>query len=154
MVIKKKQHKYLSIKEVLKTQFFYKKGRKITLLPFLFLMAFSSCSLDPEKYGRITFHNTADSESFIFSVSEKFIDSTSDSKPDKKITEMSQAEAKLLIALLKKKKYCLNSFGNPKFNITSRQEKIYDMTFAHLIEENYNLRPIVPRMYFGKCVEK
>jgi hypothetical protein len=39
----------------------------------------------------------------------------------------------------------------PLFTITSRQEKIYDMTFAHLIEESYNARPVAPRMYFGQC---
>jgi hypothetical protein len=56
-----------------------------------------------------------------------------------------------LTNLLKEQKYCLNDSGYPSFIITSRQEKIYDMTFAHLIEQNYNARPIAPRMYFGQC---
>ena len=64
---------------------------------------------------------------------------------------MTQAEAKLLTSLLKEQKYCLSDSGSPSFIITSRQEKIYDMTFAHLIEQNYNARPIAPRMYFGQC---
>jgi hypothetical protein len=134
-------------------EFIYKKGRRIFLLPFLFVMTFA-CATDPEEYGRVTLHSTSDKNSFIFSVSEDFVNSNSDSPADKKFFKMTQAEAKLLISLLEKKKYCLDSYGTPDIIIASRQEKIYDMTFAHLIEQSYKARPAVPRMYFGECVKK
>ena len=134
-------------------KFIYQNGRRIFFLPFLFLMTFA-CATDPEEYGRVTLHNTSDKNSFIFSVSEDFVNSNSNSPADKKFFKMTQAEAKLLISLLEKKKYCLDSYGTPSIMITSRQEKIYDMTFAHLIEQSYKARPAVPRMYFGQCVAK
>ena len=124
-------------------------GRSFLLLPFfLFLI---SCATDLSRYGRITLHNTADNDSFVFSVSDEFLKINSTSTQDKKNPKMTEAESKLLTALLQQKKYCLDSYGSPFFTVTSRQEKIFDMTFAHLIEENYNARPIAPRMYFGRC---
>ena len=130
----------------------YKKGGKLIFLPF-FLFAIS-CASNSSKYGRVTLHNTADKNSFVFSASEEFTKVNDDSPKDKKFPKMTQAEAKLLTNLLKEQKYCLNDSDSPRFVITSRQEKIYDMTFAHLIEQNYNTRPIVPRMYFGQCKEE
>jgi hypothetical protein len=127
----------------------YKKGGKLIFLPF-FLFAIS-CAGNSSKYGRVTLHNTADKNSFVFSASEEFTKVNVASPKDKKFPKMTQAEAKLLTNLLKEQKYCLNDSGYPSFIITSRQEKIYDMTFAHLIEQNYNARPISPRMYFGQC---
>jgi hypothetical protein len=47
---------------------------------------------------------------------------------------------KELLNLLEKRNYCVNDRGNILYSITSRQEKIYDMTFAHLIEQNYIIR--------------
>jgi hypothetical protein len=84
-------------------------------------------------------------------VSDEFLSSNSNSPKDKVFSKMTKAEADLIKILLKQKKYCLNKDGIPFFVITSRQEKIYDMTYAHLIEQNYKARPIAPRMYFGKC---
>lgn len=127
----------------------YKKGGKLIFLPF-FLFAIS-CAGNSSKYGRVTLHNTADKNSFVFSASEEFTKVNVASPKDKKFPKMTQAEAKLLTNLLKEQKYCLDDSGYPSFIITSRQEKIYDMTFAHLIEQNYNARPIAPRMYFGQC---
>jgi hypothetical protein len=127
----------------------YKKGGKLIFLPF-FLFAIS-CAGNLSKYGRVTLHNTADKNSFVFSASEEFTKVNVASPKDKKFPKMTQAEAKLLTNLLKEQKYCLDDSGYPIFIITSRQEKIYDMTFAHLIEQNYNARPIAPRMYFGQC---
>jgi hypothetical protein len=96
-------------------------------------------------------HNSSDKSSFVFLVSETFTKVNSDSPQDKNFPKMTEAETKLLKNLLKQKKYCLNNSRTPDFIITSRQEKIYDMTFAHLIEQNYNARSIAPRMYFGQC---
>ena len=130
----------------------YKKGRSFWLLPF-FVFAFSCVNQDLSKSGRISFHNTGGKGSFIFTVSEEFVEDNKNSAQDKYNPKISEAEAALLTKLLKQSKYCLNS-KNPPFIITSKQEKIFDMTFAHLIEENYNARPIVPRTYFGQCKTK
>jgi len=140
----------MQILKLIKSRSFdYKKGGKLIFLPF-FLFAIS-CASNSSKYGRVTLHNTADKNSFVFSASEEFTKVNAASPKDKKFPKMTQAEAKLLTSLLKEQKYCLSDSGSPSFIITSRQEKIYDMTFAHLIEQNYNARPIAPRMYFGQC---
>jgi hypothetical protein len=140
----------MQILKLIKSRSFnYKKGGKLIFLPF-FLFAIS-CAANSSKYGRVTLHNTADKNSFVFSASEEFTRINSASPKDKKFPKMTQAEANLLTNLLKEQKYCLSGLGFPSFIITSRQEKIYDMTFAHLIEKNYNTRPIAPRMYFGQC---
>ncbi len=118
------------------------------LLPFFVFTI--SCVADLSKYGRVTLHNTSDRESFIFSVNDAFL-AANPPKQKEEAMLVSEAENKLLIALLMQKKYCLNSQGKPLFTVSSRQEKIYDMTFAHLIEQNYNARPVAPRMYFGHC---
>lgn len=135
-----------------KSKFFLKKGRSFLLLPFFSFLI--SCISDPSHYGRVTPQNTADSDSFIFSVNDEFTKINSASPQDKKNPKMTKAEANLLTLLLQQKKYCLDGSGNPIFTIISRQEKIFDMTFAHLIEENYNARPIAPRMYFGRCEKR
>jgi len=127
----------------------YKKGGSIFLLPFFVFVV--SCS-DYSKYGQVVLHKGADkSASFSFSVSDEFISANSASPQDKERSKMSKAEVKLLESLMKEKKYCLNEDNKLDFTVTSRQEKIYDMTFAHLIEESYNAKPLAPRTYFGKC---
>jgi hypothetical protein len=126
-----------------------KGGRMFILLPFF--LCIISCDANPSRYGRVTLYNTSDKSSFVFSASEEFTRANSSSLKDKKIPKITEAEANLLSSLLKQKKYCLNNSGVPIFTITSHQEKIYDMTFAHLIEQNYNARAIAPRMYFGRC---
>jgi hypothetical protein len=149
LLLKLKKKHSLKIKSDCKKD--CKKGRSFLLLPFLFMAA---CTTDPSRHGSISLHSTSDKNSFIFSVNDEFANATSTSPQDEKNPKITKAEAKLLAALLKQKKYCLNKHGTPLFAVTSRQEKIYDRTFAHLIEENYNARPIVPRMYFGQCLEK
>jgi P-type E1-E2 ATPase len=94
---------------------------------------------------------TGDNNSFIFSVNDEFSQVSKKSPIDKKNPKITEAESELLTALLEQKKYCLDKSGEAHFIITSRQEKIFDMTFAHLIEQNYKARPIAPRMYFGQC---
>ncbi len=111
-------------------------------------------AMKPSNYGKVTLHNTGDLNSFTFTVTDDFLIKNNDSPQDKENTRLSEAEAKLLYNLLKEKKYCLGANGKPSFIVTSRQEKVFDMTFAHLIEENYKSRPIVPRTYFGHCKAK
>lgn len=132
-------------------KFNYKKGRSFLLLPFFIFMTY--CAVDLKmSHGRITLHNTGDKNSFIFLVDDEFIDANKNSPQDEYNPRMTVAESKLLLLLLREKKYCLNDAGNPIFTITSRQEKIFDVTFAHLIAENYRANPIAPRMYFGQCI--
>lgn len=129
-----------------------KKGRSFLLLPFFVFVV--SCYSDLSSHGRVTLHNTTSKDSFIFSVQDEFLQKNSSSKPDKSNPKISRAESKLLQTLLKQKRYCLNAYGTPTFTITSRQEKVYDITFAHLIENNYNARSIAPIVYYGRCKSK
>lgn len=131
-----------------------KQGGKVNFLPFFIacLIALSSCSNNLSSYGSVAPRNTAGKNSFVFSVKESFLDKKL--RPEDRYTNnISQAEINLLKKLLKQKKYCLNN-GSPKFIVTSKQEKIFDMTFAHLIEETHNTKPISPRKYYGKCVSE
>lgn len=128
-----------------------KKGGSLLLLPF-FMLVFS-CDADLSRYGRVTLHHSTNKNSFIFSVQDEFLKENSKSKIDKNHPKMTRSEVKLLKVLLHQQSYCLNGFGVPSFNITSRQEKVFDMTYAHLIERNYNTKSVAPRMYFGQCVK-
>ncbi len=141
----------MQILKVFKSKLSYKWGgkKKVFFLPLFLLVA--SCSSNLTQYGRVTLHSTSDKDSFVFSISNEFLQFSADSPKDRKFPKMTVAEVKLLTALLQEKEYCLNDNGEPSFAITSRQEKVFDMTFAHLIEQNYNARPIAPRMYFGQC---
>lgn len=130
----------------------YKKGRIILgCLPFFIFTA--SCSGDLSQYGRVTQNGAGNKSSFVFSVSEEYLKKNQDSPKDELNPKMTKAESALLLKLLKQQKYCLNDEGKTLFAITSKQEKIYDMTFAHLIEQNYNARPLSPRTYYGQCMK-
>ncbi len=118
---------------------------------FFSLLILSSCASGILHQGRVELYGAGDRNSFVFTVSDEFTLSHKDSLPDKKNPKITQAEASLLVTLLKEKKFCLDEDSLPLFEITSRQEKIFDATFAHLIEENYKARPLAPKMYFGKC---
>ncbi len=120
---------------------------------FSLLLILSSCASGSLHQGRVDLYGAGDLNSFVFTVSDEFILSHKDSIPDKKNPKITQAEAALLVTLLKEKKFCLDDDSSPLFEITSRQEKIFDATFAHLIEENYKARAITPKMYFGKCLK-
>ena len=128
-----------------------KKGRSLGFLPFFIFLVSCALVANPSRYGRVSLHNTGDMQSFTFTVSEDFMRLNKNSPMDKKNPKLSEAESELLYKLLDAKKYCLDKDGEPAFVITSRQEKVFDMTFAHLIEQNYKSRPIVPRTYFGRC---
>ena len=127
-----------------------KKGRSFLLLPF-FIFAIS-CNSDLTRNGKVTMHTSIGKNSFIFLVNDDFVEKNNSAKPDKKNPRLNQAEAKLLYQILTQKKYCLNDDGKPLFKVSSRQERIYDTTFAHLVEQNYKARPVVPRTFFGECV--
>ncbi len=129
-----------------------KKSRTIfgSLLFFVFA---TSCAKDLTQYGRVTLYGQG-SKNFTFFVSEEYLRANQDSKPDKSNPKLTKAEAELLLNLLEKRNYCVNDRGNIVYSITSRQEKIYDMTFAHLIEQNYNARPVTPLMYYGECLSR
>lgn len=123
--------------------------RFFLILTLLFL---SSCNRSAFlKHGKLTLHNTADRKTFIFSIDEEFGRLYGDTKQDENHPKLNKAESSLLSGLLSQRKYCTTTFGSPKFTITSKQEKIYDTTFAHLIQENYNLPAVTPKTFFGQC---
>jgi len=123
---------------------------KIAVCLLLFFGA-ASCAKDPQTYGKISHYNTNNKNSFIFSVDEEYLRKNQNSKKDKNYPKMTEAEVDLLQRLFAAENYCMNDDKKVAFTITSRQEKIYDITFSHLIEQNYNAKPISPRMYFGEC---
>ncbi len=126
--------------------------RIFVVVSLFFLVTTSSCAERKDlKHGRVTMHDSMDKNSFTFSVSDEFLLSNKDSPEDKENPKMSVAESGLLKKVLKDRHYCLNKYGSPVFSIKTRQEKIYDITFAHLIESNYNARSVLTRMYFGQC---
>lgn len=117
-------------------------------------MLFTSCvKKDLSQYGKVTMHGP-NTNKFTFFVSEEYLRSNQNSAPDKANPKLTEAEAKLLIELLEERNYCRNNQDKTIFRITSKQEKIYDMTFAHLIEQNYNARPVTPLMYYGECLSR
>ncbi len=124
--------------------------KKIYFLTILFLIF--SCEKDLSG-GKISIYNNSQNQkNFIFSVDESYLqENKKNSKPDLDHPEMSFPEAELLRLIMIRDKICINDYSNPSFDITSKQEKIYDITFAGLIEQNYNAKPITPRRYYGKC---
>lgn len=149
------KQKNLQVKKLVKSFLLQQNNSwQIPVLLAFSLIFLSSCqNEDLSKSGRLTFHNNGEIGGFIFTVSDKFNDKHKDSPADEYNPKMTAAESELLAKLLKQSKYC-QSDKTPPFVITSKQEKIYDMTFAHLIEENYNARPIAPKTYFGQCRSK
>ncbi len=80
----------------------------------------------------------------------EFIVKNYKSPPWKKFPKISVAEYELLLKLIKEDSKC----GFEKFDIAihSRQDKVYDTTFAHLVSQNYRARPISPVIYNGECL--
>lgn len=130
-----------------------KKFQKL-LLSFWALLFILSCSINEDRYGKITLHTTGNRNSFIFTISEEFLEKNSKdlNKEEKNAgAKISIVEYNFLKKLLKEKKFCFNENNDLDFTIVSRQEKIYDMTFSHLIATSYKARPLAPRSYFGEC---
>ncbi len=131
----------------------FKKSRVI-FGALLFFMFVTSCShRDMTQDGKVTLRGPK-SKNFTFTVSEEYIQAHKNSKISNKDPKLTEAEFDLLINLLDHKQYCVNDQGKVFFRITSKQEKVYDMTFAHLIEQNYNARPVMPAMYYGECLNR
>jgi hypothetical protein len=126
-----------------------------TLSIVALVLAITSCvEHDISSHGRLDYYKSGDLGSFVFSVGDDFFKSNSESSKDKNNPIISVAESDLLKVLMKKKGVCLDKYGDPQFKITAKQEKIYDATFAHLIEENYRARPLTPIVYSGRCLSK
>ncbi len=125
--------------------------RQISLLAFFVL---TNCANNITQFGKITPYNstTKENKAFVFTVEESYARAHLKSKQDEKNPLMTKAEADLLKKLLVRQKYCINQSNELSFKITSKQEKIYDVTFASLIEQNYNAKPAAPRMYYGNCI--
>jgi hypothetical protein len=124
-------------------------------LVIILILTIQSCTkyYDTDKYGKVSMYkSSSNSTAFLFKVEEGFAAKSFNSKRDKEHPLMNKAQVDLLNQILVDKKLCLGQYNYPKFRITSKQERIYDVTFANLIEQNYNTKPIVPLTYFGKCV--
>jgi len=129
---------------------FFKILKNILIFPALIII-YSCYNPDYKTLGKLTFHATNKDEFFIYNVDEKFYQKYKNSANNKEHPRLSDEETKMLKYLLKKNKYCIKNSFNPKFEILSRQEKIYDATFAKLIAQNYNAKPLSPVSYYGKC---
>jgi hypothetical protein len=122
-------------------------------LIFVLILLFSCTNGDHFKYGKVSFHATADKNFFVFTVDDNFYKKYKNSPNNKTHPRLSDQEYKMLKTLLKDKKYCIENSINPQFEIISRQEKIFDATFSKLIAENYNAKPLAPVSYYGKCLK-
>jgi hypothetical protein len=76
----------------------------------LSLIFLSACvNEDYFKYGKITFHATSDKNFFVFSVDDNFYKKYKNSPNNKIHPRLSDEEYKMLKALLKNKKYCIEN---------------------------------------------
>ena len=124
------------------------------IIPFLFISLTISCAtkINHDSSAKLSFFNSVNKKTFSFVVGEEFIRDNIKSKPSTLYSKMSVAELKLLMKFLQNNKYCINKNGELSFEIKSKQEKIYDVTFSSLIEQSYNARPVAPTTYFGECL--
>ncbi len=119
------------------------------------LMLISSCSslgYYSKDSAKLSFFNSANKKTFSFVISEDFIKDNAKSEPSALYPKMNVAELRLLNSFLLDNKYCINKNGELSFKINSKQEKVYDVTFSSLIEQNYNAKPVSPATYFGECI--
>ena len=122
-------------------------------LVFILILLSSCGNNDYFTYGKVTFHATSTNNFFVFTVDDNFYKKYKNSPNNKNHPRLSDEEHKMLKAILKSKKYCIENSINPQFEIISRQEKIFDATFSKLIAENYNAKPLTPVSYYGKCLK-
>ena len=125
---------------------------KKTFLILAFILQSSCINQNYQKFGKLSFHSSSNDKLFIFTIDDNFYKKYTDSKASLKHPRLTEDELKMLKSLLKSQRYCLNKSSNPEFEILSRQEKIFDATFANLIAQNYNARPLTPVSYYGKCI--
>ena len=126
-------------------------GKVFSLLACIILIQ-SCVNPDYLKYGKVSFQATAQNNFFTYTVDDSFYKKYKNSANNKNHPRLSDEEFKMLNVLLKEKKYCIKNSFNPSFEILSRQEKIYDATFAKLIAENYNSKSVSPVSYYGRCL--
>lgn len=118
----------------------------------ILLLTFSCAKIDAEKYGKVTLYKTSSKfPTFLFKIKEGYIAKNINSKKDGEHPLLNKAQVKLLNQVLINEGLCLDQYNYPKFKITSKQQKIYDVTFANLIEQSYNARPVTPLTFYGRC---
>src|SRR5690242_6660928 len=91
------------------TRFCNKMSHKNFLIIVSLFSIFSCATPYQARDGKISLLNSADKNSFSFSVSEEFTRANVDSEKDKKNPLITKAESSLLIYLLKQKNYCLQN---------------------------------------------
>ena len=121
------------------------------------MLSIISCTSPEElaSYGKLSPINPGNKKSFAFAVSEKFINTDKKAKMDEEHPLITKSEGKLLKKLLKYNKFCLDKSDNPYFVIVSKQERVFDTTFAHVVDgkyDNYSTKPLSPRTYYGTCL--
>ena len=124
----------------------YKKGIILTIMPFLLFC----CSVENNYSSYVKVENIGNKKFFTFFVDDEFIAKNYKSPPYKKFPKISIAEYELLLKLIKNDNKC--GFEKLDIVIHSRQDKVYDTTFAHLVSQNYRARPISPVIYNGECL--
>jgi hypothetical protein len=125
------------------------------LYHFLLLLLVSSCVnsfVYDKNSAKLSLFKSANKKAFSFVIDSKLIEKNANSKPSALYPKMNVAEIKLLMNFLRDNNYCINQSGELSFKINSKQEKIYDITFSSLIEQNYNAKPVSPTTYFGECL--
>ncbi len=109
---------------------------------------------DPIKYGYVSQSSIGEGyHSFVFIVSDDFLKKNPNPIVSKENSIITKGELSLLKKILQKERYCIDSDNKNSFVVTSKQEKIYDITFEHMIETSYNARPLTPITYFGQCID-
>lgn len=122
---------------------------------FGIILFISSCSGGLDEYGSLTFYNQYSAKNnFRFAVYDEFLQKSNSSKLDQEYqpVKITKRESKLLRGMMKQQQKCFNEKGKVHFQITYRQDRVYDMTFFNLIKENYRVRPVTPVLYFGNCL--
>lgn len=128
--------------------------RKLTT--FLILILACSCSsiiiINPERFGKVEFQSKVN---FAFQVSDEYALENQRSSPDQDNPQLSKAEARLLIALLRQKQACIGNFGKVEFRISSKQDAVYDTTFLanqkSEVKTTQQLKSTISKTYFGRC---
>lgn len=117
------------------------------------LLLTSSCNSKNTDYsGKIYPHITGAKDSFVYVVNEDFLEKNKKSPASKSHPKLTESELWLLKKILKKNSYCLDKNNKPSFEIDSKQEKVYDVTYSNLISSNLKVKPIIPTSYYGKCL--
>ena len=119
----------------------------------MLLFIIASCfSQHDEDSAKLILFNSNNKKTFSFVVSEQFAKNHLKSSQSSVFPKMNVAELQLLTQFLKQNKYCIDKNGKLSFAVNSKQDKVYDITFANVIEQSYNAKPVSPVTYFGECL--